>query len=114
MKYVSIILVVLLAALISWGMFEITQHAEVQIGIGVISFLAALIPPAVAVFTKQEEYPRSNMLIKSTSAVVFVLLLIVNGVFAFLATSLKPVIMTDGVVLLLYLFSVLKVYNSKQ
>lgn len=114
MKYLSLILVLLLAAFISWGLYEVTQHAEVQIGIGIISFLCALIPPAVAVLAQQSEYPRSNLVIKATSSVVFVLLLIVNGVFAFLATSLKPVIMVDAIVLLLYLFAILKVYNSKQ
>ncbi|MCM1320402.1 MAG: hypothetical protein NC217_08515 [Muribaculaceae bacterium] len=114
MKYMSIILIVLLSAFISWGIFEITQSAEIQISLGVIAFICALVPPMVAVLAQQSEYPRSNIVIKSTSSVMFVLYLIINGLFAFLGTSIKPIIMVDGILMILYLFAVLKVYKSKQ
>lgn len=114
MKAIPIVLVILLAALFGWGVYELTQIKSMEIQMGITGLVCALIPLLITVCGKIPEYPRSTIVIRSASIFVCVLLLIINALFAAFANSMIPVFMTDGIIMVIYLIAIYSVAQSKQ
>lgn len=111
---VNSVIAVILAALLSYLCYTISNHESVRTLITAGSFITTGISLIAALGIKVPEYPRTSVLLKTVSSIFSVLLIVDNIAFSFFDFSVPFYIILTGILLAVFVLVYSSVYNAKQ
>lgn len=107
-----LIIAVLLSALLAWGGYAISNYTDRNIYVLVTLFVSLGVTSVCGLALDYEEH-RSGVMIKTASWSFFMVLLIMDYVFAFFHFNIPLFIICNGVILLVSIVVVSSVYKTK-
>lgn len=107
------LIIVLLVALITYGLYAISEYESVRGWLAGVS-AAVLAITGVLTFGISFEGERSSVMFKILSGIMFGIFLIANLIFAFFEFALPLYIILNGIMLLVYALASLPIVRSEQ
>ena len=112
LNFIPTIIAIAISILIAYGLcnFHLGDDKAI-ISLGSFLFVATTLIMAIAATT---EYPRTNTNIKTVSGVFFIVALVSNIIFTLIPLALPLYVVTNGVLLLVFILIVYLIYKAKQ
>jgi len=111
-KSIPTIIAIAIGLLIAYGLYNF-HKGDNKVIIAISSFISITLCLIFSLGVKFE-FPRSNAVIKATSAFFFLLALIANVIFTFVVVSVPTIVITNGIVILVLILIVYSINQSKQ
>ena len=108
------VIAVVLAALLSYLCYTLSNHESVRTLITAGSFFTSAIALIAALGLRVPEYPRTSVLLKTVSSIFATLIICDNIIFSFFDFSVAFYIILTGLLLVVFLLVYSSVYNAKQ
>lgn len=113
LNVIPTIIAVAISALIAFGLYSFAKTEDYQSHLAIASFIALLFPLATTLGAKFEE-PRTSANVKTLSGVFFILALIASVLFAFVKFTVPVLVLSEGLILLVWLLVAYAVAKAKQ
>lgn len=111
--FFKFIIFALLGALIAWGFYSLCREESVKVAMAIVVAVVYIIA-SVCFSLKLEDSSRSQVNIRVAVACSLVLLTIVDLIFCFVASSFVPLIIINGVSVLLMMLIVRSIAKAAQ
>lgn len=105
--FVKILIAVAISALLAYACYEICNYERVRWTITIGAFISILLPILLAMGISAKE-ERGAIMLKTLSYLLLVMEIVANGIFVFFDFSIPAYIITNGLMLLLYV----SIYHS--
>ena len=110
--FVKSLIAVAISALLAYACYEICNYEQVRWVITIGAFLTIAIPALFAMGVTAK-YERTAVMLKALSYLLFVVEIVVNGIFVFFDFRIPVYIITNGLLLLLWLSIYHSIYKRR-
>lgn len=102
-----------ISALIAYGCYSLYEEAQYNILFVIVTFLFLAVTSIFSIGVSSE-YPRTSVMVKTTSWVFFFIGIALAIGFALMGFSKPALIITNGVILLIYILIINSIWKTKQ
>lgn len=102
-----------IGALLGWGVYAMAQDANDALPLGITMGIEAILLGIGLVGVEYNDYPRSGTMIRAVCAIGFLVLLVMDAIYAYIGVNTSFYIL-NGIVSLILLLTVNSIYKSKQ
>lgn len=110
---VRILSAVGIGAFIGWGISALSQDPTKSLPLGLVAGIESILLWIGFVGIDFNEYPRSGMMVRTACLLGFIVLLILNTIYAFCGINTSFYVL-NGILLLVFLIIITGAYNTKQ
>ena len=112
LNFAKAIIAVAVSSLISYGLYNIHDSENIiLLSLGSLVFLATTLVISIGV---NFERPRTTTNIRVVSGIFFVIALVSNLIFSFIKFSVPSYVITNGILLLIFVLIVYSINKAKQ